>query len=171
MNIFVQEPGKWRVTNIGFKSSMLPGRHTASIASKEGRKITHHSSRLGLIGWTGSIQIIKTIHHKMCNTNNVQLPVKLAFSRTCKFLAPRPPPLPSPDHRNDIGLETDAFDASVVTCVRLLEIASGLLCDNCLRVDLIHASVIFWSEYRHHSWQPASPYTSLQDIFWNGTLP
>jgi hypothetical protein len=27
---------------------------------KEGRKITHHSSRLGLIGWTGSIQIIKT---------------------------------------------------------------------------------------------------------------
>ena len=44
---------------------------------KEGRKITHHSSRLGLIGWTGSIQIIKTIHHKMCNTNNVQLPHEL----------------------------------------------------------------------------------------------
>ena len=45
--------------------------------AKEGRKITHHSSRLGLIGWTGSIQIIKTIHHKMCNTNNVQLPHEL----------------------------------------------------------------------------------------------
>jgi hypothetical protein len=45
----------------------------------EGRKITHHSSRLGLIGWTGSIQIFKTIHHKMCNTNNVhwQLPHEL----------------------------------------------------------------------------------------------
>jgi hypothetical protein len=43
----------------------------------EGRKITHHSSRLGLIGWTSSIQIIKTIHHKMCNTNNVQPPHEL----------------------------------------------------------------------------------------------
>jgi hypothetical protein len=35
------------------------------------------SSRLGLIEWTGSIQIIKKIHHKMCNTNNVQLPHEL----------------------------------------------------------------------------------------------
>jgi hypothetical protein len=48
-----------------------------TLIGKEGRKITHHSSRLGLIGWTGSIRIIKTIHHKLCNTNNVQLPNEL----------------------------------------------------------------------------------------------
>ena len=54
------------------QNSLYPG-----IALQLGRKITHHSSRLGLIGWTGSIQIIKTIHHKMCNTNNVQLPHEL----------------------------------------------------------------------------------------------
>jgi hypothetical protein len=45
---------------------------------KEGRKEDYTSLQPpGLIGWTGSIQIIKTIHHKMCNTNNVQLPHEL----------------------------------------------------------------------------------------------
>jgi hypothetical protein len=51
--------------------------------------ITNHFSRLGLIGWTGSIQIIITIHHKLCNTNNVQLPHELLHGHNVGATQPR----------------------------------------------------------------------------------
>ena len=41
---------------------------------KEGRKTHINSRRQALIGCTDSIQVIKTIHDKVCNTDNIQLP-------------------------------------------------------------------------------------------------
>ncbi len=51
--------------------------HTANVHMKEGRKLHINSSRPGLIGCTDSIQVIKTIHDKVCNTDNIQLPHEL----------------------------------------------------------------------------------------------
>ncbi len=70
MTTYFGSMAKREMSHLGPLSRRKEGR-------KEGRSLHINSSRPGLIGCTDSIQVIKTVHDKVCNTDNIQLPHEL----------------------------------------------------------------------------------------------